>query len=271
VRVGIIGVGSIGSYLIESICQGMAGPVEIAAIADAPAMEDHLRSLAERVGCPYTTDALTLPDFGPDLIVEAAAQGAVRQYALPILRRGVDLLIMSVGALADPAFLDEVTDAARLSGHRVYLPSGAVGGLDALRSARVAGLDDVTLITSKHPRALAGAPFFDDHPVDLDAIQERTVIYEGPAREAVQLFPANVNVSAALSLAGIGPDRTRMQVVADPSLDRNIHEVKACGAFGEFYLQVANVPSPTNPKTSLLACLSPLATLRRLSDPIQIG
>jgi aspartate dehydrogenase len=271
VRAAVIGVGSIGSYLIKSICAGMAGPVAIVAIADSPPMTDRLAALAAEAGCPYTTDALTLPDFGPDLVIEAAAQGAVHQYAVPLLERGVDLMLMSVGALADPDFLKTLTETAVRTGRRIYLPSGAIGGLDALRSARVAGIDEVLLITSKHPRALAGAPFFETTTIDLDAITERTVIYEGPAREAVKLFPANVNVSAALSLAGIGPDLTRMQVIADPSLDRNVHEVRARGDFGELQVRLANVPSPENPKTSLLACLSPLATLRRLSEPVQIG
>jgi aspartate dehydrogenase len=153
----------------------------------------------------------------------------------------------------------------------VHLPSGAIGGLDVLRAARVDRLDEVTLVTSKPPRALAGAPFFESHPIDLGAITTREVIYEGPAAEAVRLFPANVNVAAALSLAGIGPEQTRMQVVADPALDRNVHEVVARGSFGELTLRLANVPSPSNPKTSFLACLSGLATLRRLADPIQIG
>ena len=117
----------------------------------------------------------------------------------------------------------------------------------------------------------AGAPFFDAHPLDLQALTERTVIYEGPAQEAVRLFPENVNVAAAISLSGLGADRTLTQVVADPTLDRNVHEVSAHGDFGEMRITLRNVPSPSNAKTSYLACLSPLATLRRLAEPIQIG
>ena len=178
---------------------------------------------------------------------------------------------MSVGALADETLLGTLADAAERLGRRVHVPAGAIGGLDVRRAAALDRLDEVTLVTSKPPHVLAGAPFFDANPIDLPAIRVRTVIFEGPAAQAVKLFPANVNVAAALSLAGIGPARTRMQVVADPALDRNVHEVVARGAFGEMTLRLANVPSPSNPRTSLLACLSGLATLRRLSTPLQIG
>lgn len=270
-RAALIGVGSIGSYLFDSILQGAAGPIELVGLADVPGTEARLAELARQAGCAYTTNALELVEHRPAIVIEAASQAAVRQYAVPLLERGVDLLLMSVGALAEPSFFEQVTAAAARTGRRVYLPSGAIGGLDALRAARVDQLEEVTLITSKPPRALAGAPFFDQHPIDLEAIAERTVIFEGSAREAVRLFPANVNVAAALSLAGLGADRTRMQVVADPSLDRNVHEVVARGSFGELRLRLSNVPSPANPRTSFLACLSPLATLRRLADPIQLG
>jgi aspartate dehydrogenase len=236
-----------------------------------PAAEGALAALASGAGCPFTTDALQLTRYKPDLIVEAASQAAVRAYAVPLLEAGVDLMLMSVGALADPALLERVSTAAAQHGRRVHVPAGAVGGLDVLRAAGGDRIDDVSIVTSKPPRALAGAPFFDTHPVDLAAITTRTIIYDGTAAEAVRLFPANVNVAAAVSLAGIGPARTRMQVVADPALDRNVHEVTARGAFGEMRIMLANVPSPDNPKTSFLACLSGLATLRRLSEPLQVG
>lgn len=270
-RIAVIGVGSIGRAIIDGIRRGDAGQAELVALADQPTQADELQKLATAMSCPCTTDPVKLLDFQPDIVVEAAAQAVVRQYAVAILDGGVNLLVMSVGALVDPELFDQVWSAAERSGCRVYAPSGAIGGLDVLRSARVAGLEEVTLITSKPPGALVGARFFDDHPIDLMALSTRTVIYEGPAREAVRLFPENVNVAAALSLSGLGADRTLTQVVADPDLDRNTHEVVARGSFGEMRIRLSNVPSPANPKTSYLACLSPLATLRRLAEPIQIG
>ena len=270
-RVAVIGVGSIGRYLVESIQAGKAGTARVVGLAARPGAEARLAKLATTAGCPWTIDPLALVAEKPDIVVEAASQAAVRQYVVPLLEAGVDVLVMSGGALADPALMAQVAQAAEANGRRVHVPAGAIGGLDVLNAATLAGLDEVTLVTSKPPRALAGAPFFETHPVDLDAIRERTVIFEGPAAEAVRLFPANVNVAAALSLAGIGTERTRMQVVADPTLDRNVHEVFARGGFGEIRRRVANVPSPTNPKTSFLACLSALATLRRLAGSVQIG
>jgi aspartate dehydrogenase len=270
-RVAMIGVGSIGRYLIEAVQAGLAGQARIIGIAGGPKSRARLGELASIVGCPWTTNPLELLGEKPDLVVEAASQNAVRQYAVAVLEAGADLLIMSVGALADRALMARITDTAERHGRRVHLPAGAIGGLDVLRAAALDRLDEVTLVTSKPPRALAGAPFFETHPVDLGALTERTVIFEGAAAEAVRLFPANVNVAAVLSLAGIGPERTRMQVVADPTLDRNVHEVFARGSFGELHLRLANVPSPTNPKSSFLACLSGLATLRRLAAPVQIG
>jgi aspartate dehydrogenase len=270
-RVSVIGVGSIGRYMIESLHAGLAGRVALASIAARPGAQARLTELATLTGCRATTNPLDLLADKPDVVVEAAAQAAVRQYAVPLLEGGVDIMVMSVGALADGALLRTITDTAERLGRRVHVPAGAIGGLDVLRAASLDRLDEVTLVTSKPPRALAGAPFFDTNPIDLATITERTIIFEGPAAQAVKLFPANVNVAAALSLAGIGPERTRMQVVADPTLDRNVHEVVARGSFGEMKLRLANVPSPSNPRTSFLACLSGLATLRRLSNPLQIG
>jgi aspartate dehydrogenase len=270
-RVGLIGVGAIGSHILEGIRRGEAGGAEVVGVADVPAAEARLIEAAREAGCAYRTDPLALLELRPDLVVEAASQAAVRAHAIPLLEGGVDLLLMSVGALADTAFLERLSGAARAAGRRVYAPSGAIGGLDTLRSAGVERLDEVLLTTSKPPRALAGAPFFERNPIDLAAIRERTVIFEGTAAEAVGQFPANINVAAAVSLAGIGPERTRVRVVADPALSQNVHEVEARGAFGEMRIRLANLPSPANPKSSLLAALSPLAMLRRLTDPIQVG
>ncbi len=270
-RVGLIGVGSIGRFLLDSIQKGLAGRARVVVICGLFETDEQLDALARQYNCAYTRDLMRLVDYAPDVIVEAAAQEVVRQWAIPVLESGLDLLVMSVGALADAAFYAQVCEAVRRNKRRLYIPSGAVGGLDILRTAGIDGLYEVRLVTSKPPRALAGAPFFQNHPLDLDALQERTVIFSGPASEAVKLFPQNVNVAAVLSLAGLGAERTMVEVVADPKLERNMHEVVARGSFGEMRLQLANVSSPANPKTSLLACLSPLALLRRLSEPIWIG
>lgn len=270
-RIGVIGVGAIGRYVLDGVGRGAAGEVEVIGVADVAAQAGRLRAVAAEHGCAWTTEPAELAAMGAELVVEAASQAALRQHGVPVLEAGADLLAMSVGALADGAFFAEIDAAARRTSRRVHVPSGAIGGLDVLRAARVAGLDEVVLTTSKPPRALAGAPYFAERGINVAALAVRTVVFEGPAVEAVRHFPANVNVAATVSLAGLGPAKTLVRVVADPALDGNVHELHARGAFGEMTLRLANLPSPENPKTSLLACLSPLAALRRLADPVQVG
>ena len=263
-RVGVIGAGAIGRYLIEALRSGKAGDHEVVVVADM--LPD-----AGVEGLPYTTDVGSLPGYDLDLVVEAAAQAAARAHAIPMLEAGLDVMIMSVGALADEAFYGQLREAARRAGRRVYIPSGALGGLDAVKAAAIAGLDEVELITTKPPIALQGAAYFDAHPVDWDRITGPTTVYEGPALEAVGWFPQNVNVAAVLSLAGLGPHRTRVRIVADPTFTVNQHRVRAKGAFGDVEITLNNLPSPDNPKTSWLAALAAVAMLRRLADPVQIG
>ncbi|MBI4446097.1 MAG: aspartate dehydrogenase [Acidobacteria bacterium] len=270
-RIALIGAGSIGEFLLRAVARGEAGNVQVMGIADVPSAGARLQELASRTGCAFTTEPLELLKFHPELVVESASQGCVRQYAVKLLEGDVDLLLMSIGALGDAQLLDSILRTAATRGRRVHVPSGAIGGLDALQAAALDEIEEVTIISSKPPQALAGAPFFRDHPVDLEAIHQKTVLFKGSAREGVRWFPANVNVAAAVSLSGVGFDRTRMAVVADPALDRNVHEVFARGKFGELRLQLKNVPSSENPKTSHLACLSSVCLLRKLSSPLQIG
>ncbi|MFI5269461.1 MAG: aspartate dehydrogenase, partial [Chloroflexota bacterium] len=267
----IIGVGAIGSYLANAIHAGKAGATSLLGVADIPQTEPRLREVAERCGCKWETDPLRLTELEPDIVIEAAAQQALRQYAIPLLERGVDLLAMSVGALADPDFLAQLQAAIVRTGRKLYVPSGAIGGIDVLRAAAVDGIEEARLTTTKPPAGLRGAPYLEEHPVDLDAIQEPTTLFKGSVADAVHGFPQNVNVAAILNLASTGAKSISVEVVADPGSDRNVHEIYARGTFGEMTLRVANVPSPDNPKTSHLACLSPLALLRRLSAQVVVG
>ncbi len=263
-RLGVIGAGAIGRYLVAAVQAGQAGDHEVRVVAVR-------RPSGALEGIPVTTDPLTLPRFEIDLAVEAAGQAAVRECAIPLLEAGLDVMIMSVGALADEALAERVRAAARRAGRRVYIPSGALGGLDAVKAAALSGLDSVELISTKPPAALQGAAYFDTHPVDWDRVTGPTVVYEGPAAEAVGYFPQNVNVAAVLSLAGIGPHRTRVRVVADPAATTNQHSVRVRGGFGTLEVNLSNVPTPENPKTSWLAALAAVAMLRRIGDPFQIG
>ena len=205
------------------------------------------------------------------LVIEAASQKAVRQYAVKALSEGKDLMVMSTGALLDEELFMEVSNVARQRGRKVYVPSGAIVGLDNVKAAAVRSIDEVMLITRKPPRSFKGALLIKKRGIDLSRLDKPVLLFEGPAREAVKLFPRNVNVSASLSLAGVGPDRTRVRVIVDPEAENIMHEIHVRGEFGEILTRTINKPFPENPKTSYIAALSAIATLRKISGSIVVG
>ena len=202
-------------------------------------------------------DFLSVPELR--LVVECANGVAARAYSERVLNSDRDLLVMSSGALTDSILFERLSGAATERNRRLLVPSGALGGIDAIRAVRHL-LEEVKLTTTKSPRSLSGAPGFQAWEGQLVATP--CVVFDGPALEAVKLFPANVNVAATLSLAGLGPQRTRVTVVADPTVVRNIHEVEARGEFGVLRFRMELLPHPENPRTSALAIYSALETLR---------
>ena len=264
-RVGLIGFGSIGSKLGQAIVDGEAGRCELAAVlvrrpeklgADAPS----------RLGCPITGDAADFLATAMDLVVEVAGHEALKAYAEDVLRQNKDLLLISVGAFADRQFQERVERAAHDYGRRVYLATGAIAGLDAIAAAAVGGLDSVTHSVRKPPGGLLSP----DEAAAVERSGEPRELYRGPAREAAIRFPENVNVAAAISLAGLGLDETTVRVVADPAVVRNTHEIEARGAFGELRVLLQNVPSE-NPKTGRLTAMSMIKALRNLTAPVVVG
>ncbi len=205
------------------------------------------------------------------IVIEAASQEAVRQYALKILSNNKDLMVMSTGALLDDVLFAKIIETAKKSGRKIYVPSGAIVGLDNIKSAAIGRIEEVTLTTRKPPMSLKGAPYVEKSKIDLSMLKEPLVLYEGVAREAVKLFPQNVNVAASLSLAGIGPDKTKVKIIVDPSIKNIIHEIYVKGEFGEIHTKTINKPCPSNPKTSYIAALSAIATLRKISGNMIIG
>ena len=203
-----------------------------------------------------------------EVVVEAASASALPEVARRALQAGRTVMAMSVGALLRSP---ELVALAEERGGRLLVPSGAIAGLDAVKAAVVAGVESVTLTTRKPPAGLAGAPYLVERGIDLSNIAEPTTLFEGSASEAVTGFPANVNVAAALSLAGIGPERTRVRIVADPTTGDNTHEIEVRGEFGRLTARTENRPSPDNPKTSYLAALSAVAALRGAVAQIRIG
>lgn len=255
-KLGIVGCGNIAADICIALHKGEI-PAEVVALTDTDPERSKvlLRSFQlDAAVCSLDDNAAKV-----DFLVECAVAGVVKDVLESAMRHQTDCLIMSVGGLLDNMAL---YNDARKRGIQVRLPSGALCGLDGVRAAMEAGLHSVTLTTRKPPASLAGAPYLVERGIDLSGLDEALVVFEGSAREAVKAFPANVNVAASLSLAGIGPDDTRVRLIADPDISLNIHEVVAEGAFGRLTTMTENLPSPRNPKSSYLASLSATAELR---------
>lgn len=265
-RVGVVGCGTIGGEICRALDAGLV-QATLAGISDVDLAraESLARSLKASVPVVPLADLIQ----ASDLVVEAASRSAAPAIIRQALERSRDVVVMSVGGLLEVA--DEMLQLAQRHGRRLYVPSGAIAGLDAITGAMVSRVSKVTLTTRKPPRGLEGAPYVVEKGIDLKTLREPTVIFSGSAREAVPAFPANINVAAALSLAGIGPDKTEVRIIADPDCDKNIHEIEAEGDFGRLVTRMENVPSPNNPKTSYMAALSAIALLRRLTASLVVG
>jgi aspartate dehydrogenase len=264
-NIGLLGCGAIGTEIATAVCAGKVGDAHLAAVFDQD--QEMASSLAEQLpeSVPHFTDFSQFLDTpGLEMVVECAAPAAVRAHAEGILTQGKDLLMISSGALTDTALFQRLADLARDQGLRLMVPSGALGGIDAIRAVRHL-LDEVTLTTTKPPRGLQGAPGFKEW--ESREITSAQVVFEGNALEAIKLFPANVNVGATLGLAGLGPEKTLVKVVADPDSSGNVHEIYARGTFGVMRFRLENVPHERNPRTSFLAVLSVLETLRAACTP----
>jgi aspartate dehydrogenase len=266
VKLGIVGVGTIG----RAVCRAVdAGEVPGAVLAGLHS-RDRAKAAAFAATLKSPPPVLDLDGCiaAADLLIEAATAAALEDLAPRALAAGKSLVVLSAGGLLEYA---EWAEAARRTGARIYVPSGAILGLDGLKGARVGRIEAVTLVTRKPPRGLAGAPYVVERGIALEALTEETVLFEGTAREACKAFPANVNVSAALSLAGVGPDRTRVRVVAVPGLARNTHDIEVTGEFGRLTAHIENVPSEENPRTGKLSALSTIALLKDLTSPLRVG
>ena len=265
-----MGCGAIGTQIALAIDSGKI-PAVLTHVYDA-SKESATVLVSKLNSKPEIVENSHLLSSHPvNIVVEAASQDAVKDVALSVLQNKRDLMIMSVGALLDESIFDILSDACQDFKKTIYLPSGAIAGLDGIKAIKDE-LDSVSITTTKHPRSLKGAKFFETSDIDLNSIQTSTVIFEGTAKEAVTLFPANINVAALLSLSGIGSEKTMVKIVADPNTDKNTHHIEALGKFGKMTFTVENFPDPNNPKTSRLATLSSIETLRKYcSDEIVIG
>ena len=245
-KIGIMGFGSIGSYLAANLKD------EVVWVVDRV---DAARKRAEKMGFAAHT-AIPARCGGAELVVEAAGQAAVPMLegCLPFC----DVMVMSVGALADSALLERMAAAAKKSGRKIYIPSGAIGGTDAIAAVGKQA-KSVLLETIKPPPSLGRSDM------------SRTVIFEGNAADACRLYPKNVNVSATLSLAGIGFEKTKVRIVSDPSVSKNTHRITVDSPAGRMSLEFENLPSNENPKTSALAAMAALSRIRKIKETLQIG
>jgi aspartate dehydrogenase len=250
VSIGLIGCGNIGHIIAQH-----ADGIRIVALFDK--FFDRAKELEKITGARAHEHFDSFLGEAFDIVVEAASVNAVKHYARDVLDHDKDLVIMSVGALADTGLRDELKAAARCKGKRIYIPSGAIFGLDNLKVGRISPITKLLLRTVKSPESLG-----------IEA-RERRLIFSGKAHECIKAFPKNVNVSVAMSIAA-GRD-VDVELWVDPAVDRNIHEVIMEGDFGETFIRVTNVPSPDNPATSYLAALSILSLLKDLEDPIVVG
>lgn len=252
-RVGLIGQGAIARY----VASGLPAVGAVLALALVrPGRGDAARAA-------LGADVVLAEQFAqarPDLMLDCAGHPGLAQHGADILRAGVPLMTLSLGALADQALEQALTDAARAGGTRLILCSGAIGGLDALQAARTGRLDSVVYTGRKPPAGWAGS--YADQVLDLGApMSGPSVHFDGSARQAALLYPKNANVAAAVALAGLGFDRTQVRLIADPQATGNLHEVTASGDFGTMHLQINGQTLPDTPRSSALAAMSMLARI----------
>ncbi len=253
-KLGIIGCGAIGTD-VANAAANMKDIEKIYLFDKEIKASEKLNKSLKKTEIKQVKDFLT----DVDVVFEAASKEAVLEYAEMIISAGKDLVIMSVGSLLNEKFRINIEKIAKEKRCKIYIPSGAVCGIDGILSGSIDMIDEVTLVTTKPPESLN------------KKYNKRMIVYEGNAREAVKKFPMNINVAASLSLAGIGFDKTKVEIVADPVATRISHKILAHGKFGRLRAEVENMPNPNNPRSSYMASLSAIATLKKIINPIQIG
>jgi aspartate dehydrogenase len=262
--VAIAGLGPIGSRLAKALDEGIDG-LELAAVSAAN-VEKHRGWLDKLKKRPTALPIEALADAA-DIVVECAPSRLVRAIVAPAVSRGKIAVVLSVGALLDN---EDLIALAKEKGGQVVVPTGALIGLDAMTAAAVGTIHSVQMVTRKPLKGLEGAPYLVEHKIVLADIKTPLKIFDGTARQAAKGFPANLNVAVALSLAGVGADRTRVQIWADPTVTRNTHRIDVEADSARFSMTIENIPSE-NPKTGLITALSVIACLRKLNAPLRVG
>jgi len=264
-RVGIGGFGAIGRKVAAAIDAGIAG-LSLSAVSARDAARAEARQGNFRAPAPV------LPLGGlaacSDVVLECAPAAVFEEVALPAVEAGRIFMPTSVGALLPRMHLVE---RAEETGARIVVPTGALLGLDAVKAAAEGTIHRVRMVTRKPPHSLAGAPWLVENAIETDGLTEAKCVFRGSAREGARGFPANINVAAALSLAGIGPDRTELEIWADPAVDRNCHRIEVEADAARFTLEIAVVPSEENPRTGRIVAPSVIACLKGLTRTLRVG
>jgi aspartate dehydrogenase len=263
-RVAIAGLGAIGRVLARKLADGVPG-IALACAAARDKLKAQAWLDAQKITCPLV-EFEEFPKYA-DLAIECAPAAEIERICRPMLEAGKQVMVLSCGALLPRP---ELIELARNRGGRIIVPTGALLGLDAVAAANEGTIHSVRMITRKPPNGLAGAPYLVKHGISVEGLNEAKRVFSGTAREAAAGFPANVNVVAALSLAGIGPDRTMIDIWADPAVTRNCHMIEVESDSARFTMSIENVPSE-NPKTGKIVALSILAALRKLHAPLRVG
>jgi aspartate dehydrogenase len=270
IQVGLIGCGVIGGFVLDAIAAGKIKGVELKVVYEKGERPEEKKN-ALALGATWATQPDEVWKAKPDVVIEAASHEALEEFGPRILESGIDLIPVSGGSLVDARLLNRLIDAAVSSNRRIHIPSGGIGALDAIQAMIFQGIEEIRMTSRKPPVAWKGIPYVEELGLDMDKIKKPTLLYEGPARDCVKKFPQNINIAAALSLAGVGFEATKIRIVADPEITHNTHEIECRGEAGRLTVKFENVPVPANPKTTYLACLSVLATLKNIRSPYRVG
>ena len=263
--VAIAGLGAVGLTVARSLDAGIPG---LRLVAVSARNVDRARSILAGFERSVPIEDLARLASTADIVVECLPPDVFPLVAEPTLKAGRTLVVVSVGALlAYP----HVINMAKTFGGEIVVPTGALLGLDAVQAAAQGTIHSIRMVTRKPPAGLAGAPYIIEKGIELDGLVEPMMVFEGTVREAIKRFPANVNVAVALSLAGIGPDETRMEIWADPTIDRNRHTISIDSDSARFEMSISNIPTTENPATGKITALSVIATLRKMSSAVRIG
>ncbi len=268
-KIGIVGCGAIGGSLAKVIAKDLSGKAELAALYDIDILKAKKLSqviLKKKDAVVKNPGELIKKSR---LVIECASSLCSYRIAKSALIKGRNIMVMSVGGIV--SHFQELSALAKKYQVNLYIPSGAISGIDALKAAKLGRIRKVILTTRKNPFSFRGVAYIKRRRIKLDKIKKDKVLFSGPAKEAVKQFPQNINVAAILSLAGIGLSKTQVKIVASPATKKNIHEIEIISDAASIFTRTENIVHPDNPKTSYLAVLSAIATLKQILEPVRIG